>query len=208
MATYKDGRQVNARIVEGLIANQSVEILWWRHNLATGPSFIRELHFGSSREAPLLDESNVVVLSETGKRSGSEHGHWMVYHAASRAQLAKAHPRCEACHGTGVQTLLHFESRTDFVCSCVHGRVYYRAHHRTLREVKLDRYEVVVVTAGRGWGEEQAELIGKFLSAEAAGAEAEKRRREPRFQPGSRYYSGHGPVVAVRVEERELPEWA
>ncbi len=207
MATYKNGQPANLRIVEFLISHQSVEVLWWRHDLASGPSFIREMKLGAQRKQPLADD-DFVVLSSTGKSSGSEHGHWMLYQAVRLAGLAKAHPKCVFCRGTGVATLSHFESRSDHVCSCTGGRSYWVSYFGTLREVGLDRYHVVVVTADRGWGEEQAELIGKFTSPEDAEIEAEKRRQEPRFQPGSRYYSGRGPVVGVRVVERPLPDWA
>jgi len=207
MATYANGTQVSEKVVDALRRHIGVQVLWWRHNLATGPSFIREMKPSTPRQLVLPDD-DFVVLTSTGKEITYGHGHWMSYSAVDRAVLARAHPRCQSCRGTGVHALSYFENRTEYICTCVHERAYLRAHLGILREVRLDRYEVVVVTADRGWGEEEAELIGKFTSREAAEAEAQKRRRESRFQSGSRYYYGRGPVVVVRVIERPMPEWA
>lgn len=207
MATYKNGSPVNHQVTEVLKTHHSVSVLWWRHDLAKMSSFIREVKPGNQRQQPLADD-DFVVLSSTGEVVTHGHGRWVSYRAVGRVELAKAHPKCAFCRGTGIATLAHFESRSDHVCSCTGGRFYWVSHFGTLWEVRLDRYEVVVVTADRGRGEEQAELLGKFISVAEAKAEAEKRRREPRFQPGSRWYSGRGPVVAVRVVERPLPNWA
>lgn len=206
MFTYKNRQAVNAQVAEALKTHQSVEVLWWKHDLAKIQSFIREVKLGTPRSQPLADE-DFVVLTSTGETVTHGHGYWMSYRAVSRGEISKAHPRCRFCRGTGVATLSHFESRSDNVCSCVSGRSYWGIEFGTLKEVRLDRWEVAVFTGDRGWGEERAELIGRYTSAEAAEAEVEKRRREPRFQPGSRYYSGRGPVVGVRVVERPLPAW-
>ncbi len=118
----------NPRIVDCLLIYQTVEVFWWRSNLSSGQSFIRSSVLGS----PCLkrDRDDLVVLSKTGKPCANEHGHWMVYRTASRAQLDKADPQCRICLGTGVENLNHVEN----VCSCVHYKVEYGA----LKEVHLD----------------------------------------------------------------------
>lgn len=205
-AAYKNGHPVNVKVVEGLRTHHSVKILWWRHSLNKS-SFIRERYLECERQAPLTTD-DFVVLTSTGAKTNNGHGYWMSYRTVSRAELSNAHPRCQACQGAGVHTLSYFGNTTDYTCSCLGGMSYTRIHLGSLREVRLDRYEVVVATADRGWGEEIAELIGKFTSNEAAETEAQKRRAEPRFYPGTRYYSGRSRVVGVRVVERPLPSWA
>lgn len=204
MATYKNGSQVSSQIAEALRSHDGVEVLWWRHNLATGPSFIRELKLGTPRSQPLADD--LVVLTSTGATVTHGHGHWMSYRAVSRAELAKAHPRCEACKGTGIKTLSHFESRIDFVCSCTGGKSYERAHLGTLREVRLDRFEVVAVEKTYEH-QHDGEVLARFDNAEAAATRAAEIATHPRFQPG--FWVG-GPTyrVGVRVKEIPLPEWA
>lgn len=211
MATYKDGRPANSQIVEALTTHHYVKVLWWRHNLAKGPSFIRDLERETPRRQFLLDESDMVVVCRTADRpSRSEHGHWMEYFVVSRIVLQNAHPRCILCKGTGVATFLYSGDRhNENICSCVHGSDYWGVEHGTLKQVRLDCWEVVVIAHPRySPGREGIrEIIGSFTSFEAAETEAVKRRGEDRFRPGSEYYWGEV-VVGVRVREIPLPPWA
>lgn len=196
----------NPRIVAGLLAHNGVEVLWWRHNLAHGQSFIREFNLGSPRREP-LEESDLVVLSSSGRSCSSEHGSWVNYSDASRVQLDRAHSRCKMCLGTGVSGSYHFGHMTDTVCSCVYGRSYYGLDSsRTFREVKLDRWHVVVVgTSAYSKGELVLELLEKCVSPEAAEVVAEKWRKH--YSAGSNY--GYGRTsTGVKVREEPFPSWA
>ena len=212
MATNKNGKAVNSVIVEALRYNVCVEVLWWRHNIAKGPGFIREMNPSTPREIPWKDDNFVVLCSSTSERVSHGHGHWMNYSAVTRTVLLMAHPKCDGCKGTGVQSLGYFSGKylwDEFVCLCVNGSVYFRAHNQTLREVQLDRYHVVVMvdTGNPEHPEDEVETIGKYTSVQFAEVEAEKRCLEERFKTGSLSYR-QGRVIGVRVVERPLPEWA
>lgn len=139
MATYKDGRPANPQIVEALTTHHSVSVLWWRHNLAKGPSFIRDLKREALRQKP-IDDDMVILASTSDQSSGSEHGRWMDYFTVSKAVLTKAHPRCVLCRGTGVATFSYSGNRRrENICGCVHGLDYWGVEHGTLKQVRLDR---------------------------------------------------------------------
>lgn len=147
-----------------------------------------------------------VVLSRTGESVTHGHGTWVMYWAVSKSELVPAHPRCQACNGTGVMTLFSCGRTSDNVCTCTWGRSYERFHHNTLKTVRLDRFEVVEWNETHG-REHFGAVLARYVSTEEAELCAAKLRKEDRFQPGCHmaYFTYS---VGVRVREMPLPEWA
>ena len=112
----------NPRVVAGLLTHRSVSALWWRHNMGAA-GFIREFRLADPRPNPISQDDLVVLTGTSSEKCASQHGRWLDYRTASRAELDRAVAGCAFCLGMGIARLSHFEEWDESTCACTSGRV-------------------------------------------------------------------------------------